>query len=79
MEFSFSYETMMTRHTTMCVGPTGGGKSVVIHTLCQAQVGVESRYENRLGNTHVLSRHPYERQVLREGFSILLSRCTLTI
>ncbi|KAL8180178.1 UNVERIFIED_CONTAM: Dynein heavy chain 10, axonemal [Gekko kuhli] len=31
------YETMMTRHTTMVVGPTGGGKSVVINTLCQAQ------------------------------------------
>uniref|UniRef100_A0A3B4BIB9 Dynein heavy chain hydrolytic ATP-binding dynein motor region domain-containing protein n=1 Tax=Periophthalmus magnuspinnatus TaxID=409849 RepID=A0A3B4BIB9_9GOBI len=27
------YETMMTRHTTMVVGPTGGGKSVVISTL----------------------------------------------
>uniref|UniRef100_A0A8B9JEG5 Dynein axonemal heavy chain 10 n=1 Tax=Astyanax mexicanus TaxID=7994 RepID=A0A8B9JEG5_ASTMX len=31
------YETMMTRHTTMVMGPTGGGKSVVINTLCQAQ------------------------------------------
>lgn len=31
------YETMMTRHTTMVVGPTGGGKSVVINTLCQSQ------------------------------------------
>ncbi|KAI5616269.1 dynein heavy chain 10, axonemal [Silurus asotus] len=31
------YETMMTRHTTMVVGPTGGGKSVVINTLCHAQ------------------------------------------
>ena len=29
---------MMTRHTVMVVGPTGGGKSVVIHTLAQAQV-----------------------------------------
>jgi septin family protein len=27
----------MTRHTTMLVGPTGGGKSVVINTLAQSQ------------------------------------------
>ncbi|XP_014779882.1 dynein axonemal heavy chain 10 isoform X2 [Octopus bimaculoides] len=31
------YETMMTRHTTMVVGPTGGGKSVVIKALVNAQ------------------------------------------
>ena len=31
------YETMLTRHTTMVVGPTGGGKSVVINTLARAQ------------------------------------------
>lgn len=31
------YETMMTRHSTMLVGPTGGGKSVVIKTLANAQ------------------------------------------
>ncbi|MCO5597847.1 hypothetical protein L7F22_051931 [Adiantum nelumboides] len=31
------YETMLTRHTTMVVGPTGGGKSVVIQTLSRAQ------------------------------------------
>ncbi|XP_076452214.1 dynein axonemal heavy chain 10-like [Babylonia areolata] len=39
------YETMMTRHCTMIVGPTGGGKSVVINTLCQSQtkLGVPTR------------------------------------
>ncbi|KFP31699.1 Dynein heavy chain 10, axonemal, partial [Colius striatus] len=31
------YETMLTHHTAMVVGPTGGGKSVVINALCQAQ------------------------------------------
>ncbi len=31
------YETMLTRHTVMVVGPTGGGKSVVINALSQAQ------------------------------------------
>nr|XP_031841739.1 dynein heavy chain 10, axonemal [Nomia melanderi] len=30
------YEVMMTRHSTMVVGPTGGGKTVVIQTLCRA-------------------------------------------
>ncbi|KAJ9583317.1 hypothetical protein L9F63_022334, partial [Diploptera punctata] len=31
------YETMMTRHSTMIVGPTGGGKTVIIKTLARAQ------------------------------------------
>ena len=31
------YETLMTRHTTMIVGPTGGGKTVALGTLCKAQ------------------------------------------
>lgn len=28
---------MMTRHSTMIIGPTGGGKTVVINTLVGAQ------------------------------------------
>ncbi|XP_047141246.1 dynein axonemal heavy chain 10 isoform X1 [Hydra vulgaris] len=45
------YETMMTRHTTMVVGPTGGGKSVVINTLSQAQT--------KLGiNTKIFTLNP---------------------
>ncbi len=31
------YEVMMTRHTTMVVGQTGGGKTVIINTLSRAQ------------------------------------------
>lgn len=31
------YETMLTRHTCMVVGPTQGGKSVVIETLAESQ------------------------------------------
>lgn len=31
------YEVMMIRHSTMVIGPTGGGKTVVIETLCRAQ------------------------------------------
>lgn len=40
------YETMQTRHTSMVVGPTGGGKSVVIDTLCKAQtdLGLTTKY-----------------------------------
>jgi dynein heavy chain, axonemal len=34
------YETMMTRHSTMIVGPTGGGKTVVINTLVSAQTSL---------------------------------------
>lgn len=30
------YEVMLTRHTTMIVGPTGGGKSLVIKMLAKA-------------------------------------------
>eukprot|EP00929_Paragymnodinium_shiwhaense_P077084 TRINITY_DN3967_c0_g3_i3.p1 TRINITY_DN3967_c0_g3~~TRINITY_DN3967_c0_g3_i3.p1 ORF type:complete len:4541 (+),score=1544.66 TRINITY_DN3967_c0_g3_i3:127-13749(+) len=33
------YETMLTRHSTMIVGPTGGGKSVVLECLRNAQKG----------------------------------------
>ncbi|KAM3960300.1 LOW QUALITY PROTEIN: dynein heavy chain at 89D [Aphomia sociella] len=34
------YETMMTRHCTMLVGPTGGGKSVILHTIVKAQTNL---------------------------------------
>lgn len=34
------YETMMTRHSTMVIGPTGGGKTVVLNTLFGAQTAL---------------------------------------
>lgn len=34
------YETMMTRHSTMIVGPTGGGKTVIIQALAKAQTSL---------------------------------------
>lgn len=34
------YETMMTRHCTMLVGPTGGGKTVIHQTLVKAQTNM---------------------------------------
>jgi dynein heavy chain len=39
------YETMLTRHTSVVVGPTSGGKSVVIDTLARAQtkLGIHTR------------------------------------
>ena len=35
------HETMLTRHATMVVGPTGGGKSTIIQSLKQGYQGVE--------------------------------------
>ncbi len=34
------HETMKTRHTTMVVGPTSGGKTVIIETLAKAQTAM---------------------------------------
>ncbi|XP_059165934.1 dynein axonemal heavy chain 10-like isoform X2 [Physella acuta] len=57
------YETMLTRHTTMIVGPTGGGKSVVINTLSQAQT--------KLGiSTKLFVINPKDRSVI-ELYGIL--------
>jgi dynein heavy chain len=36
------YETMIVRHTTMIVGPTGGGKTLVLETLRNARLGAEN-------------------------------------
>jgi dynein heavy chain, axonemal len=37
------YEVMIVRHTTMVVGPTGGGKTVVIDSLAKASDGAFNR------------------------------------
>lgn len=37
------YETMQTRHTTMLVGGTGGGKSVILGALARAQGAMGAR------------------------------------
>lgn len=34
------YETMLTRHCTMIVGPSGGGKTVVVNALVKAQTAM---------------------------------------
>jgi dynein heavy chain len=31
------HETIMTRHTTMVVGQTGGGKTVILNTIARSQ------------------------------------------
>ena len=36
------YETQLVRHTTMIVGPTGGGKSLVLETLKNARLANEN-------------------------------------
>jgi len=36
------YETMIVRHTTMIVGPTGGGKTLVLDTLKSARLAAEN-------------------------------------
>jgi dynein heavy chain len=57
------YETMMTRHTSMIVGPTGGGKSVVISALADAQT--------KLGlNTKLYTMNPKAMSVI-ELYGIL--------
>jgi hypothetical protein len=36
------YETQLVRHTTMIVGPTGGGKTLVLETLKNARLTAEN-------------------------------------
>lgn len=64
------YETMMTRHTTMVVGPTGGGKSVVINTLCQAQTrSLSLKYQHgHFSIAHLMSKRCVLYIVSRTGW-----------
>lgn len=43
------YEVMLTRHTTMVVGQTGGGKSVILQALARAQVRSSITYSGSPG------------------------------
>ncbi|CAF1548071.1 unnamed protein product [Rotaria magnacalcarata] len=49
------YETMMTRHSTMLVGPTGGGKTVVLNTLAEAQTQMGMKTHLYILNPKALS------------------------
>ena len=57
------YETMLTRHTTMVVGNTGGGKSVVINALKDAQ--------NKLGLMTKMFTVNAKAQTVNELYGIL--------
>ena len=49
------YEIMMTRHTTMVVGETGGGKSVIINTLARSQTKLGKKTTLNIVNPKALS------------------------
>lgn len=48
------YEVMLTRHTTMVVGQTGGGKSVIINTLARASTRMGKRTSLYIVNPKVM-------------------------
>jgi len=71
------YEVMLTRHTTMVVGQTGGGKSVVIKTLAQAQTKLDlvtKRYTLNAKACTVLELYGVLDPVTRDWQDGLLSR-----
>jgi dynein heavy chain len=49
------YEVMLTRHTTMVVGQTGGGKSVIINALARAQSKAGKRTTLHVVNPKAIS------------------------
>ena len=57
------YETMLTRHTTMVVGETGGGKSVIINTLARSQT--------KLGQKTILNILNPKAQPVSELYGVL--------
>jgi dynein heavy chain len=53
------YETMLTRHTTMVVGQTGGGKTVIINTLARAQTKMGTKTTLHTINPKVRLHHGF--------------------
>lgn len=62
------HETMLTRHCTMIVGPTGGGKSVVLNTLVKAQTAMGI-------STKCITLNPK----VRHGFKLDLFFCAVIL
>lgn len=58
------YETMLTRHTTMVVGQTGGGKTVIINTLKNAQTRLGMKTTLSVINPKVTDRVSAPHRVL---------------
>lgn len=49
------YEVLMTRHTVMVVGQTGGGKSVILNTLARAQTTLGRRTQLHVLNPKAIT------------------------
>lgn len=72
------YEVMMTRHSTMIVGPTGGGKTVVIQALCDAQTLLDKPTDLYVLNPKVGNFYSYIiLAVFYKLFLLLFQACTV--
>jgi ABC-type polar amino acid transport system ATPase subunit len=71
-----TYETMTTRHCTMIVGPSGGGKTVVIQTLARAQTSLGLTTKLFVLNPKVRACNHWRAHLL---FAFLLVNCNLVM